>query len=83
MAITLTNIPKIMRANRMPIGAALMESWFLRPVAIKPAYGTTDTSTVKMSWVLGFKRAKEVYDGIVSGKIWANYAAQKVIEGRL
>lgn len=83
MAITLTNIPRIMRANRMPIGAAVMESWFLRPTATKPAYGTTDTTTVKMSWVLGFKRAKAVYDGIVSGKIWANYAAQKVIEERL
>ncbi len=83
MAITLTNIPGIMVINRMPVGAALMRSWFGRPVAIKPAYGTNDTTTVKMSWVLSFKRAKDVYDQIVSNKLWMNYAAQKVIESKL
>jgi hypothetical protein len=83
MAITLTNIPGIMRANRMPIGATVMESWFSRPVAAFPAYGTTDTSAVTMKWVLGFKRAQEVYDKLIKEKIWVNAAAQKEIKKML
>lgn len=83
MAINLRNIPRIMRANRMPIGAKVMDSWFLRPTATAPHYGTTDTTTVTMQWALGFKRAKTVYDGIVTNKAWANNAAQKVIEKNL
>ena len=83
MALTLTNIPRIMRANRMPIGANVMESWFSRPTATAPNYGTPDTTTVTMKWALGFTRAKTVYDGIVNGKAWANNAAQKVIESKL
>lgn len=83
MAINLRNIPRIMRANRMPIGAKVMDSWFLRPTATAPHYGTTDTTTVTMKWALGFKRAKTVYDDIVTNKIWANNAAQKAIEKNL
>jgi hypothetical protein len=83
MAINITNIPRIMRANRMPIGAKLMESWFLRPTATAPHYGTVDTTTVTMKWALGFTRAKKKHDEIVSGKIWANTAAQRVIEKNL
>lgn len=83
MAITLTNIPRIMRANRMPIGAKLMDSWFSRPTATAPSYGTTDTTTVTMKWALGFTRAKTVFDDIVNNKVWANNAAQKAIEKKL
>ena len=83
MAIDITKIPGIMRGNAMPIGAKLMESWFLRPSAIKPAVGTPDLSTIKMSWVVRFKRAKAVFDDIVTNKIWFNAPARKVIEDKL
>lgn len=79
----ITKIPGIMRGNRMPIGAKLMESWFSRPSAIKPAVGTPDTTTVTMSWVLTFKRAKAVYDDIVNNKAWVNKPAQREIEKQL
>ena len=77
------NIPRIMRANRMPVGARLMDGWFLRTTATAPKYGTVDTTTVTMNWALGFLRAKAVFDGIVSGKVWMNDAAQRVIEKKL
>lgn len=83
MAINIQNIPGIMRGNRMPVGALLMGSWFIRPSATAPAYGTVDTTTVTMKWALGFARAKSVYDEIVNGKVWANDAAKRVIEKKL
>lgn len=81
--MNIKNIPRIMRANRMPIGAKLMDGWFMRPTATAPKYGTVDTTTVTMNWALGFLRAKAVYDGIVNGKVWVNNAAQRVIEKKL
>jgi hypothetical protein len=83
MAIVLTNIPRIMRGNRMPIGAKVMESWFSRPRATAPHYGTPDTTTVTLNWALGFARAKSVYDDIINNKAWVNKAAQRVIEKKL
>lgn len=82
MAINIRNIPRIMRANRMPIGAKVMDSWFSRPTATAPHYGTPDTTTVTMKWALGFTRAKTVYDD-VNNKAWFNKAAQRVIEKKL
>jgi len=63
MAITLTNIPRIMRHHGWNNGARLMEIWFSRPPAIKPSYGPPETSTIKMdTWVLTFPRARQVFD---------------------
>lgn len=83
VAINITKIPRIMRANRMHTGAKLMTSWFSRPIATAPNYGTVDTTTITMKWALNFARAKKVYDEIVNGKIWVNDAAQRVIEKKL
>lgn len=79
MSITLTNIPTIMLAQR-PVpwteGATFLDRWFGSAATIKPFYGAADTVTVNMDWVLSFKRARAVYDEMVSQKVWANEAAR-------
>jgi hypothetical protein len=77
MSLTLTNIPAIMRAKSWGNGARLMEIWFSRPVAIAPAYGPPDTTTIRMdTWALTFPRARNVYDQLIRDRIWANPAGQ-------
>lgn len=74
--IDLTKIPGVMDAKGWARGAALMRRWFANPPAIAPAYGASDTMTIKMAWVLGFSRAKTVYDSIFKDKIYVNIPAQ-------
>jgi len=77
MALTLTNIPTIMRRNGWANGARLMEIWFSRGPAIMPSYGPPDTATIRMdAWALTFARARSVYDAIIRDRIWANTPAQ-------
>lgn len=76
MSIDITLIPSIMRANKWPKGAALMDGWFARMPSVAPAYGAPDVSTITMEWVLGFKRARAVYDEMIDQRIWANTAAR-------
>lgn len=76
-AFDIRDIPAIMTANGWTQGAALMNSWFKRPAHQLPKYDTPDTSTITMSWVLGFKRAKSVYDELVSERIWQNGPARQ------
>lgn len=79
MSITLTNIPKIMLAQRprpWTEGATFLNRWFWSAATIKPAYGAADTVTVDMDWVLGFRRARAVYDQMVAEKVWASEAAR-------
>lgn len=82
MATKVTQIPAIMRANKWANGAALMDSWFARKVAIKPKYGLPDTTTITMKWVLGFNRARTIYDTLMKERIWQNEAARREI-GRM
>lgn len=70
--VAVTAIPGIMRANGMTNGAALMDHWFA-------GSGATDKSTITMSWVLGYARAKKVWDEIIDQKIYVNAAAKKEI----
>jgi hypothetical protein len=80
MSLSLTNIPRIMRTQHWFEGAQLMDTWFSRPAAIKPAYSAADTTTIKMDgWALKFARAKEVYDNLIQQRIWANNAAAGVL----
>lgn len=74
--IDITKIPGVMDAKGWTHGAALMRRWFANPPAIKPAYAAPDTTTITMDWVLGFTRAKEVYDSISKEKIYVNEPAQ-------
>jgi hypothetical protein len=70
-------IPKIMRSKGWFEGQRLMETWFSRPAAIAPHY--SPPVTIKMDWVLGFERAKNVYDELVADQIWQNGPAQNEI----
>jgi hypothetical protein len=84
MAITLTNIPGIMRSKGWANGARLLEIWFSRPSAIAPRYGQPDTSTIRMdTWALTFQRARQVYDQLIRERIWANPPAQREIASML
>ena len=71
-----TAIPGIMTANGWNNGAALQKRWFSNP-----AIGSQlpDTTTIKMSWVLGYARAKKIYDEIINQKLYVNAAAKAQI----
>lgn len=80
MSLTLTNIPRIMRSKKWFKGAALLDSWFNRVATTAPKYGIPDTSTIGLnSFVLRYKRARDVYDAIIQDRIWANPAAQREV----
>lgn len=79
MATDVKSIPAIMRSKGWANGAILMDSWFVRPSKSKPGYDTPDTTTIRMDWVLGFARAREVYDKLVLDKVWQNNAARAEI----
>ena len=74
--VAVTDIPGIMDANKWSVGAALMRHW-LSLDAKKPT--TPNETIVKMGWVLGFERAKTVYDKIFSEKQYVNQSAKKEI----
>lgn len=78
----ITLIPGIMRNKNWNVGATLMETWFSRPVAVKPAYGNPPVF-VKMDWALKYGATKDTYDAIFNDKIWANDAAKKEIRKSL
>ena len=66
----LTDIPYEMRLEGWKEGAELLETWFERPPIIKPAFTAPVTDVIKMDWVLGFARARRVFDSMVAQKIW-------------
>ncbi|MCG8518672.1 MAG: DUF6402 family protein [Pseudomonadales bacterium] len=77
--LDITKIPQIMDKNNWPVGAALMRKWFSGKSNNIPAAGTPSLTDVKMDWLLSYSRAKSVYDGILSEKIWINEEAKKEI----
>ncbi len=80
----ITMIPGIMRSKGWNNGARLMEEWFAAPANADPSKGTPDTTTIRMdTWVLTFPRAKEVYDGMLSEKIYCNDPAKRLIVKKL
>jgi hypothetical protein len=70
-------IPAEMRWNGWKEAAQLLETWFERPPAVLPNYSSPVTNVIKMDWILGFARAKAVYDEIIKDRIWTNDASQK------
>ncbi len=77
MAITLTHIPAIMRANSWYNGAQLMDRWFAGAAAVAPAYAPPDTTTIRMdAWVLTFPLARDVYTAMSKEAIWASDRAR-------
>lgn len=79
MPYDLTKIPGIMRKNGWNKGAALMEAWFAGASNDKPERGKPDTTSITMSWVLGFERAKEAYDEMVKERAWVSPKAKNEI----
>lgn len=75
-----------MRAQGWNKAATLMDRWFAGPPVATPRYHTPDTTTITMSWALGFQRARGTYDKLKNDRIWANPAAQgeiaKMLRGK-
>lgn len=65
-------VPGVMRALGWNVGAALQDEWFSRPSSATPSSNTPDLSIVKIDWVLGFNRAKTVYDVMINNKVWVS-----------
>jgi hypothetical protein len=78
----ITKIPGIMRHHNWTNGARLMESWFSRPVAVKPGYGSPP-EYVKMDWALGYPEGKKIYNEIINNKVWSNEAARREVRKML
>jgi hypothetical protein len=77
-------LPEIMDHLDWTNGAALMRDWFSRPANDKPKQDANpNIDTIKMDWVLGYDRAKKVYDKAVAEKVWVNAAAQTLIKNQL
>lgn len=84
MATSVTDVPRIMRAQGWNNGARLMEIWLSRTAAAAPAYGPPEESTIRMdTWVLRFARARAVFDQLVRERVWANAAAQRATAAML
>ncbi|CAB3778939.1 hypothetical protein LMG28688_00640 [Paraburkholderia caffeinitolerans] len=91
-------IPDAMRREAMPVAAQLMTRWFAGELNYAPTgedlkaernqdgepYPSTmyDITTVKMSWILKFERAKEQYNELIKNRIY-NQAAISVLRERL
>jgi hypothetical protein len=76
-------LPEIMDHLGWTNGAALMRGWFNRSANDDPVKGTPDNSTITMDWVLGYQRARDVYDKAVNERVWVNAAARALIENKL
>jgi hypothetical protein len=75
----LTLLVHLGEQNGWPVGAKLLAQWFKGPKNTVPKLGTPDKTTITMGWVLGFERARKVYDTMIRDKIWCNLAAKKLI----
>jgi Family of unknown function (DUF6402) len=76
-----------LREQKLFAGAILMEEWLRAPAKIRPStieqtpnnFGPPLFNVIKMDWVLGYSRAKTVYDTMQREKIWSNVAGKKQI----
>ena len=74
-----TKIPGVMHAKGWIHGEALLREWFSLPAGIAPSFAATDSSEITMDFVLGFERAKKVYDAIFTDKAYVNQPARTEI----
>ena len=74
-------IPRIMKKIGWEMGFALQEEWFARKSNEKPQENEPLMNVITMDWVLGFSRAKEVYDSLVSStqKLWVSKLGKKAL----
>jgi hypothetical protein len=83
MSLTLTNIPRIMRAQGWTRGEALLSKWFSRAATRCPHYTAADTTTITMDWVLSYPGPQALYNEILSERIWASDKGRPVLAQRL
>jgi hypothetical protein len=74
--LNLQKLPDIMRANNMPKGAELMERWFSLNASVNPNFAEQNDTIINLAWLLGYERAKQVYQEILDDRIWENGAAR-------
>ena len=79
-AFAITDIPRIQHALGWGPAAVLLDDWFSRSAST--GFGSPNTTAVTMAYVLGFSRAKTVYDAMVSDRIWINSVAQTLVKNR-
>ena len=87
-------IPRAMRKNFMSKSATLMEKWFAGELNYSPTDSAEkaeidqdgkpyppsmyDTTTIKLDWVLNFRRAKDQYDALINTAIRSPRAIQQL-----
>jgi hypothetical protein len=82
--LDITKIPQVMRSNQWMIGAQLLEKWFNDPANADPFTGIHDTTTVTMDkWLLTFPRVQQIYEEMLSQRIWMTDKAKAVIVAML
>jgi uncharacterized Zn-binding protein involved in type VI secretion len=64
------HIPWIMRANGWYEGAKLMDQWFSRDASTEKKPEDSDTTTIKMDWVLELDEARKAYDELMNEALW-------------
>jgi hypothetical protein len=74
---SVTQIPTIMEKKNWPVAAALLRRWFDGEPNSIPQKGLPCLDIVKMDWVLGFERAKTVYDSIFAEGLWKTPNAKR------
>ena len=83
-----TKIPKIMRANGLFKGAALLEKWFAAPPFEKKTggpnnFGVPELSVITMPFALGFQRTQAIFEVMVSEQVWFNQNAQPIMKAKV
>lgn len=81
--VDVSKISGLMTSLGWPKSAALMNRWLKNAAHTAPEYDTPETKIVNMEWVLGFSRAKSVYDKLIKERIWQNNKARKQIKEML
>src|SRR5262245_24486631 len=79
---SLRNLPRIMRKQGWSNGARLMDKWFTRGAAVAPSYSVADTS-IEIDWVLGYPRARRVYDWLMGDRMWQTANARQQFRPKL
>ncbi|MBZ4190999.1 DUF6402 family protein [Niabella beijingensis] len=76
-------IPRIMKAKKWEKGFLLQEKWFNGIASDRPGNKADSGKIISMDWVLGFPRARAVYDQMINGKIWMNPAGKKALTAEI
>jgi len=81
-------IRNIMRANDLNVGAQCQDIWLSNSAENDPDQSPPVFGVISMNWILGFSRAKELYDeifedGIFSSPVWRKENALTALKGEI